>query len=84
MNKPTYRQQVLRRLDQPLTLIEGASPPNTPEECSEERGRRTTAYRIMFSADYPYGSMAKARAFLNRFRFPAPTAHGNAESSFRL
>jgi hypothetical protein len=44
MNKQTYRRQVLRHLDQPLTLIEGASPPNTPEECSEERGRRTTVY----------------------------------------
>jgi len=39
--------------------------------------------RIMFSADYPYGSMAKARAFLDQL--PVSTAdrnriaYGNAE-----
>jgi uncharacterized protein len=43
---------------------------------------------IMFSTDYPYGSMAEARAFLEQF--PAsPTdkeriAHGNAERLLRL
>jgi predicted TIM-barrel fold metal-dependent hydrolase len=39
--------------------------------------------RIMFSADYPYGSMAQARAFLDRLPVsPADReriAHGNAE-----
>jgi predicted TIM-barrel fold metal-dependent hydrolase len=44
--------------------------------------------RIMFSADYPYGSMAKARAFLDQIPVSAADrariAHGNAESLFRL
>jgi predicted TIM-barrel fold metal-dependent hydrolase len=44
--------------------------------------------RIMFSADYPYGSMANARAFLDQL--PVSTAdkdriaHGNAERLLRL
>ncbi len=44
--------------------------------------------RIMFSADYPYGSMAQARAFLDRL--PVSTAdreriaHGNAERLLRM
>ena len=42
------------------------------------------AERIMFSADYPYGSMAEARAFLEKLPVsPADReriAHGNAES----
>lgn len=41
------------------------------------------AGRVMFSADYPYGSMAQARAFLDRIPVsPADReliAHGNAE-----
>ena len=44
--------------------------------------------RIMFSADHPYGSMAKARAFLDQIPVPAADraliAHGNAERLFRL
>jgi predicted TIM-barrel fold metal-dependent hydrolase len=44
--------------------------------------------RIMFSADYPYGSMAKARAFLDQIPVSAADraliAHGNAERLFRL
>jgi uncharacterized protein len=44
--------------------------------------------RIMFSADYPYGSMAKARAFLEQIPVCAADraliAHGNAEKLFRL
>jgi uncharacterized protein len=44
--------------------------------------------RIMFSADYPYGSMATARAFLDQIPVSAADrariAHGNAESLFRL
>lgn len=44
--------------------------------------------RIMFSADYPYGSMAKARAFLEQIPVSAADrariAHGNAEKLFRL
>jgi predicted TIM-barrel fold metal-dependent hydrolase len=44
--------------------------------------------RIMFSADYPYQSMAKARAFLEQIPVgPADReriAHGNAERLFRL
>jgi predicted TIM-barrel fold metal-dependent hydrolase len=44
--------------------------------------------RIMFSADYPYGSMAKARAFLEQIPVSAADraqiAHGNAERLFRL
>lgn len=44
--------------------------------------------RIMFSADYPYGSMAKARAFLEQVPVSAADrariAHGNAETLFRL
>jgi predicted TIM-barrel fold metal-dependent hydrolase len=44
--------------------------------------------RIMFSADYPYGSMAKARAFLEQIPVSAADrariAHGNAESLFKL
>ena len=44
--------------------------------------------RIMFSADYPYGSMAKARAFLEQIPVStadrARIAHGNAEKLFRL
>jgi uncharacterized protein len=43
--------------------------------------------RIMFSADYPYGSMAKARAFLEQIPVStadrARIAHGNAETLFR-
>jgi predicted TIM-barrel fold metal-dependent hydrolase len=39
--------------------------------------------RIMFSADYPYGSMAQARTFLNQLPVSAADreriAHGNAE-----
>jgi uncharacterized protein len=44
--------------------------------------------RIMFSVDYPYGSMQKARAFLEQL--PVSTAdrgriaHGNAEKLFGL
>jgi predicted TIM-barrel fold metal-dependent hydrolase len=41
------------------------------------------AERIMFSADYPYGSMAEARAFLDHIPVSAADreriAHGNAE-----
>ena len=46
------------------------------------------AERIMFSADHPHGSMAKARAFLEQL--PVSTAdrekiaHGNAEYLLRL
>jgi predicted TIM-barrel fold metal-dependent hydrolase len=44
--------------------------------------------RIMFSADYPYASMAKARAFLEQIPVSASDreliAHGNAERLFRL
>ena len=46
------------------------------------------AERIMFSADYPHGSMAKARAFLEQL--PVSTAdrekiaHGNAEHLLKL
>lgn len=42
--------------------------------------------RIMFSADYPYASMAQARAFLNQLPVSAADrekiAHGNAERLF--
>jgi predicted TIM-barrel fold metal-dependent hydrolase len=42
--------------------------------------------RIMFSADYPYASMAQARAFLNQLPVSAADrekiAHGNAEQVF--
>lgn len=44
--------------------------------------------RIMFSADYPYSSMAKARAFLEQIPVSAADrariAHGNAEALFGL
>jgi hypothetical protein len=44
--------------------------------------------RIMFSADYPYGSMTKARAFLEQLPVSATDreriAHGNAEKLFNL
>ena len=44
--------------------------------------------RIMFSADYPYASMVKARAFLEQIPVTAADraliAHGNAEKLFRL
>jgi predicted TIM-barrel fold metal-dependent hydrolase len=44
--------------------------------------------RIMFSADYPYQSMAQARAFLEQIPVSAADkeriAHGNAEQLFRL
>ncbi len=44
--------------------------------------------RIMFSADYPYASMVKARAFLEQIPVTATDraliAHGNAEKLFRL
>jgi predicted TIM-barrel fold metal-dependent hydrolase len=44
--------------------------------------------RIMFSADYPYASMARARAFLEQIPVTAADreriAHGNAEALFRL
>jgi predicted TIM-barrel fold metal-dependent hydrolase len=44
--------------------------------------------RIMFSADYPYASMAQARAFLEQIPVSsadrALIAHGNAEKLFRL
>jgi predicted TIM-barrel fold metal-dependent hydrolase len=44
--------------------------------------------RIMFSVDYPYGSMAKAREFLENLPVSAADrariAHGNAEKLFRL
>ncbi len=44
--------------------------------------------RIMFSADYPYGSMQSARAFLDRLPVSANDreriAHGNAERLLRL
>jgi predicted TIM-barrel fold metal-dependent hydrolase len=40
----------------------------------------------MFSADYPYASMAQARAFLNQLPVSAADrekiAHGNAEQLF--
>jgi len=44
--------------------------------------------RIMFSTDYPYASMTKARAFLDQIPVSAADleriAHGNAESLFKL
>jgi uncharacterized protein len=44
--------------------------------------------RIMFSVDYPYGSMQKARAFLEQLPVSATDrdriAHGNAEKLFGL
>jgi uncharacterized protein len=44
--------------------------------------------RIMFSADYPYNSMAAARAFLEQIPVSAADrariAHGNAEKLFKL
>ena len=44
--------------------------------------------RIMFSADYPYGSMQEARAFLDRLPVSPSDreriAHGNAEKLFGL
>jgi predicted TIM-barrel fold metal-dependent hydrolase len=44
--------------------------------------------RIMFSVDYPYGSMAEARAFLKQLPVTAADrkriAHGNAEQLFGL
>lgn len=44
--------------------------------------------RIMFSVDYPFGSMAEARAFLQNLPLSeddrARIAHGNAEKLFRL
>ncbi len=46
------------------------------------------AHRIMFSADYPYGSMSEARKFLDQLPVsPADKeriAHGNAELLLRL
>jgi predicted TIM-barrel fold metal-dependent hydrolase len=46
------------------------------------------AHRIMFSADYPYGSMSQAREFLDQLPVsPADKeriAHGNAELLLRL
>jgi predicted TIM-barrel fold metal-dependent hydrolase len=46
------------------------------------------AERIMFSVDYPYGSMAQARAFLEQLPVSAADreriAHGNAEKLFKL
>ena len=42
----------------------------------------------MFSADYPYASMVKARGFLDQIPVTAADraliAHGNAEKLFRL
>jgi len=44
--------------------------------------------RIMFSADYPYASMAEAKAFLNQLPVSPDNkeqiAHGNAERLFKL
>jgi predicted TIM-barrel fold metal-dependent hydrolase len=44
--------------------------------------------RIMFSVDYPYGSMAEARAFLDQLPISSADkeriAHGNAEQLFQL
>ena len=44
--------------------------------------------RIMFSADYPYGSMAEARSFLDHLPVSGHDreriAHGNAERLFKL
>ncbi len=44
--------------------------------------------RIMFSADYPYASMAEGRAFLEQLPVTAADkeriAHGNAEKLFKL
>ena len=44
--------------------------------------------RIMFSADYPYGSMTQARAFLDQLPVSAADkeriAHGNAERLLRM
>ena len=44
--------------------------------------------RVMFSADYPYASMAEARAFLEQIPVSAADreaiAHGNAEKLFKL
>jgi len=46
------------------------------------------ADRIMFSVDYPYGSMEEARAFLEQLPVPAADkeriAHGNAEKLYGL
>ncbi|SPF51537.1 Amidohydrolase 2 (fragment) [Candidatus Desulfosporosinus infrequens] len=44
--------------------------------------------RIMFSVDYPYGSMEKGRAFLSQLPVSSADkekiAHGNAELLLRL
>ena len=44
--------------------------------------------RVMFSADYPYASMAQARAFLEQIPVSSADreaiAHGNAEKLFKL
>ena len=46
------------------------------------------ADRIMFSTDYPYGSMAEARTFLDQLPVSAADkeriVHGNAERLLRL
>ena len=46
------------------------------------------AERIMFSVDYPYGSMKEAREFLMNLPVSAADreriAHGNAEKLFKL
>jgi predicted TIM-barrel fold metal-dependent hydrolase len=62
----------------------GFNFPNTFESLIQEVGFE----RIMFSVDYPFGSMAEARTFLESLPLSDNErdriAHGNAEKLFRL
>ena len=64
--------------------IGGFNYPHTFQNLLQEVG----ADRIMFSVDYPYGSMSEGRDFVDGLPLgpddKARIAHGNAERLFRL
>jgi len=85
--------QAITKLERPLSAylrenvhytFGGFNFPATFLNCLLEVG----AERIMFSVDYPYGSMQEARSFLQHLPVsPADReriAHGNAETLFKL
>jgi hypothetical protein len=85
--------QAITKLERPLSAylrenvhytFGGFNFPATFLNCLLEVG----AERIMFSVDYPYGSMAEARAFLQHLPVSEADreriAHGNAEKLLRL
>ena len=59
------------------------SPASISRRPSRICWREVGVERIMFSADYPYGSMAEAREFLEQLPMSAPTANASRTATPR-